>query len=65
MTNSSKNDKKRGRPKIDSEPITLRLPADLMGELDEWRDEQPIPPKRADVLRFALVEWLKGKRKLK
>lgn len=65
MTTSSKNTKKRGRPSVDSAPITLRLPANLMGALDEWRDEQPIPPKRADVLRFALVEWLKGKGVLK
>lgn len=65
MTTSSKVTKKRGRPVIDSEPITLRLPADLMGALDKWREQQQIPPKRADVVRFALVEWLKGKGVLK
>jgi Arc/MetJ-type ribon-helix-helix transcriptional regulator len=63
MTNASKNTKKRGRPQVDSEPITLRLPSDLMASLDEWREGQPIPPKRADVVRFALVEWLKTKGK--
>jgi hypothetical protein len=55
----------RDRPEVDSEPITLRLPRDLMGALDGWRDGQPIPPKRADVVRFALVEWLKRQGVLK
>jgi hypothetical protein len=65
MTNSLKNVKKRGRPGVDSEPITFRLPRDLLNALDEWRDKQPIPPKRADVLRVSLVEWLKGEGVLK
>lgn len=55
----------RGRPRVDSEPISLRIPRYLLDALDEWRVEQLIPPKRVDVVRVALIEWLKGKGVLK
>lgn len=55
----------RGRPRVDSEPMSLRIPRYLLDAIDRWRDEQLIPPKRVDILRVALVEWLKGKGVLK
>lgn len=65
MARTPNNAKKRGRPEIDSEPVTVRLPRELLVALDEWRGDQPIAPTRPDVLRFALVGLLKKDGKLK
>lgn len=65
MPKMSEITKKRGRPEVNSVPLTLRLPPDLIEALDEWRAEQPVPPNRADVLRIALVDWLRDKGYLK
>jgi hypothetical protein len=61
MSREAVNAKKRGRPEVDSEAVTVRLPRDLLTVIDAWREEQTIAPKRPDVLRLALVEWAKGK----
>lgn len=58
---------KRGRPEVDSEPITVRLPRDVLAALDEARalKSAQFPPSRPEVVRFALVEWLKREGVLK
>lgn len=57
--------RRRGRPTVDSEPISLRLPKHMLSAIDEWRDKQVVPPKRVDVVRYALGVWLKQKGLLK
>lgn len=63
MAQSIRNVKKssRGRPPVDSEPITLRLPRDMLDALARFSAEQPAPqPSRTEALRIILKDWLVG-----
>lgn len=46
-------------------PISIRLPEDLLVDLDQWIDGQRVPPNRAKVLETALREFLARERKKK
>ena len=46
-----------------SVPISIRLPEDLLSEMDVWIDQQRVPPNRAKVLEIALREFLERERK--
>jgi Arc/MetJ-type ribon-helix-helix transcriptional regulator len=35
-------------------PISLRVGADWLDRLDAWRESQPVPPSRSDVIRVAV-----------
>ena len=50
----------RGRPKVDSEQITVRLPRDLLEALDDFRRQQDDLPTRPEAVRRILAERLKG-----
>lgn len=39
-------------------PISIRLPEDLLTDLDGWINGQRVPPNRAAVLAIALREFL-------
>ena len=44
-----------GRPKKDTEPLTVRLPVSVLGQIDELRRAAPDLPSRPEVVR-RLVE---------
>lgn len=46
---------KGGRPKVDTEAVTLRISREILGRLDEWRAQQRPIPSRQDAIR-AMVE---------
>lgn len=53
--------KKRGRPATGVTPHQgVRMPADLVDAIDEWRLAQAEPPARAEAIRYILRDWLTG-----
>ena len=39
--------------------LTIRAPTGgWLSDLDRWRDAQPVPPKRADVIKLAVIQFL-------
>jgi hypothetical protein len=46
------------------ESITIRVPKEWLKTLDAWRDAQAVPPKRGDVIRLSVIQFIKahGKR---
>lgn len=62
MSETGKN--KGGRPRVDAQPITLRLPPDLLGGIDRYiAHEQSVVGRsvtRPEAVRHALKEWLGG-----
>ena len=50
--------KKIGRPTVDSEPVTLRLPRELIEAIDNRRRLEQDLPTRPEMIRRALVQWL-------
>lgn len=61
------NQKVRGRPATGVTPMQgVRMPADLLAAVEEWRDDQAEPkPSRAEAIRQILTEHLKAKGYLK
>jgi len=57
--------KPRGRPKLDTEPVTVRLSHDVLNAIEEARRDMPVIPTRPEVVRTALIDWLKAKKYLK
>lgn len=45
-------------PKKDTEPLTLRLPRELIEAIDNRRRLEPDLPTRPEMIRRALVQWL-------
>ena len=43
-----------GRPKADTEPVMVRLPAALVAVIGEFRREQPHIPSRPEAIRILL-----------
>ncbi|WP_241772284.1 ribbon-helix-helix protein, CopG family [Rhodobacter capsulatus] len=53
------NEKKMpGRPKTDTEAVNLRLPRELIRQIDDRRRTQIDMPTRPEMIRRALIEWL-------
>ncbi|WP_280517650.1 ribbon-helix-helix protein, CopG family [Falsirhodobacter halotolerans] len=50
--------KKRGRPRVDTSPVNLRLPDEMIALLDERRKLEADLPTRPEMIRRALVQWL-------
>lgn len=40
-----------GRPRVDSEPVRLRMERADLDALDEWRSAQPDQPERPEAAR--------------
>jgi hypothetical protein len=57
--------RRRGRPEVDSEPVTVRLPREMLDALDAERERMDFAPSRPVVLRAALVAWLRERGALK
>lgn len=53
-----------GRPPVDTEPVTVRLPRDLLNAIEAYRREQDVIPTRPEAIRQLLVEQLRERRHL-
>jgi hypothetical protein len=47
----------RGRPRVDSTLVGLRLPPDMLEALDKFVDRDAIP-SRPEAVRLILKDWL-------
>lgn len=56
--------KKIGRPRSDTEAITLRLPRELIEQLDDLRRDQKDIPTRPEMIRRLLVEKFEAEENL-
>jgi metal-responsive CopG/Arc/MetJ family transcriptional regulator len=52
--------KKVGRPPSDTEAINLRLPREVIEELDELRRKEADVPTRPEMIRRIIQEFLKA-----
>ena len=50
--------KKMGRPRTDTEAITLRLPVEMIREIDDYRRGHDDLPTRPEAIRRILIAWL-------
>lgn len=50
----------KGRPRVDSEAINLRLPREMIEEIDNHRRLEPDLPTRPEMIRRALVQWVEN-----
>lgn len=48
---------KRDTP--EQESITIRVPREWLERLETWRNKQAVPPKRADVIKLAVMQFIK------
>jgi metal-responsive CopG/Arc/MetJ family transcriptional regulator len=55
--------KKIGRPRTDTEAITLRLSRDVIQEIDAVRRDEEDIPTRPEMIRRMLQDWLEKKGK--
>jgi hypothetical protein len=62
IINNVKNSK-RGRPPVESEPVTVRMTVDALHTLDDWRRLQDDLPGRPEAIRRLVEQALtvKGK----
>lgn len=51
---------KMGRPKLDTEPVTIRMDRQLLKAIDDFRRVQEDLPSRPEVVRRVMREWLAG-----
>lgn len=51
--------KSRGRPKVDTEAVNLRLPRDLIVKLDDFRRGEADLPTRPEAVRRILMIWFR------
>jgi Arc/MetJ-type ribon-helix-helix transcriptional regulator len=49
--------KKMGRPPVDTEAVTVRLPRELIAALDDARRMDPEMPTRQEIIRRVLTDW--------
>ena len=49
--------KKMGRPPVDTEAVTVRLPRELIAALDDARRTDPEMPTRQEIIRRVLMDW--------
>jgi hypothetical protein len=52
--------RKRGRPRVDSTSINVRLAPDALTSLDKWIAGQPDAPSRPEAIRRIVAEKLPG-----
>ncbi|WP_245834343.1 ribbon-helix-helix protein, CopG family [Yoonia maricola] len=50
--------KSRGRPKVDTQPVMVRMPTELVEQLDQVRREEPDLPSRPELIRRIVEEWM-------
>jgi len=49
--------KKMGRPSVDTEAVTVRLPRELIAALDDARRADTEMPTRQEIIRRVLLDW--------
>ncbi|AML51944.1 ribbon-helix-helix protein, CopG family [Falsihalocynthiibacter arcticus] len=49
---------KKGRPRLDTEAVNLRLPRDMIEAIDDRRRAETDLPTRPEMIRRALAQWL-------
>lgn len=49
---------KIGRPAVDTEAVTLRLPREILDGIEDYRRKQDDIPTRQEAIRFMLQDWL-------
>ncbi|WP_322790855.1 ribbon-helix-helix protein, CopG family [Sulfitobacter indolifex] len=54
--------KSRGRPKVDTQPVMVRMPTALIEALDEARRAEEDLPSRPELIRRIVEEWAAGRR---
>lgn len=52
--------KKRGRPPVDSQEVSVRMERRLIEAVDEWRDGQPDALTRPEAVRRILTRFLEA-----
>jgi len=57
--------KKQGRPKVDTEQVTLRLHVDVIAALDELREAKTDKPSRPELIRRIIAAHFEDLRKTK
>ena len=62
MESANDSEKKRGkgRPPVDSEAISLRLPRELLDALDDLRHQERDLPARPEMIRRMMVGFLEA-----
>jgi hypothetical protein len=60
MNAATDNDikKSKGRPRVDSAPVMVRLSADQLGAIDDWRRLQEDLPGRPEAIRRLIEKAL-------
>jgi hypothetical protein len=56
--------KSRGRPPVESEPVTVRMTVDALQTLDDWRRKQDDLPGRPEAIRRLVEIGLKAESEL-
>jgi len=54
---------KKGRPKLDTEAVNLRLPREMIEAIDDLRRAETDMPTRPEMIRRCLTQWLDDKGK--
>ena len=54
---------KMGRPKLDTEPVTIRMDRQMLKAIDDYRRVQEDLPSRPEVVRRVMTEWLAAQAK--
>ena len=49
---------KIGRPKVDTEAVMVRMPREMLDQLDDIRRNQKDIPTRPEMIRRIFQEWL-------
>ena len=49
---------KIGRPKVDTEAVMVRMPREMLDQLDDIRRNQKDIPTRPEMIRRIFHEWL-------
>ncbi len=49
---------KIGRPRTETEAVTLRLPKDVIVQIDEFRRSEDDIPTRPEMIRRILLSWI-------
>lgn len=47
-----------GRPSVDTQALTIRLPTSMVKKIDKLRGQEENPPTRQIFIRRHLAEWL-------
>ena len=57
--------KKMGRPEMDTEPVTIRMPREMIRAIDDYRRTVEDLPTRPEVIRRVIADWLESVNKTK